>query len=935
MPMTPEQQARKKIDEQLEACGWVVQDFKSMNIHAACGVAVREFPLKWKEGAVRRSGHADYLLYADGHATGVLEAKPAGHTLQGVVVQSKRYTDGLDVDVPARYRPLPFAYESTGEVTQFTNSLDPNPRSREIFRFHRPEELLRLQDLGCEEQLRGMLQRMPKLSKGRLWSIQYEAIQNLEQSLTHAHPRALIQMATGSGKTFTAVTACYRLIKYAKAKRILFLVDRNNLGNQTLNEFQQFSYPGSPYSFADEFVVQRLDSNTIDPASKVVITTIQRLYSMLKGDPEYDSANEDGSLFESRSPLGNEPLPVEYTPFLPIEHFDFIIIDECHRSIYNIWRQVIEYFDAFLIGLTATPSPQTVGFFHNNVVQNYSHTKAVADGINVGYSVYRIKTQITEGGRTMPAEAGVYVPRRDRRTREMTHVELDDDLTYTANQLDRDVVAPDQIRLVARTFRDHLTKIFPDRTEIPKTLVFAKNDSHADDITKILKEEFGKGNEFCQKITSKTTGVSPNDLLNSFRNSYNPRIAVTVDMIATGTDVKPIECLLFMRNVNSVGYFEQMKGRGVRVIKPDDLRKVTPDAKYKTHFVIIDAVGVCERDKTVLQPLERRPSTSTEKLLQIIASGIVHEDLVSSLASRLARLGRRVDETQAELIKETAGGLSLAVLTDTLLTSIDPVGVYKETVHHYKLTEDEDPTHQQLETVQHKRMAKALKPFIIKPELRRLIIEIHKSRHQIIDESAIDVLLDFGHSEAEVQSARSMLGDFQKFIVENKDQIEALRILYSQPYRAGLKYRHVKELRNALRKPPISLQNPEKNLWQIYEVLEPDSVTGTGGNALVDLVAIVKHAIKPDEALVPVADQVEERFQTWLEQKIFRGQKFTTEQKQWLDAIKDHIASSLTIERENFENVPFNQWGGLGRAYRVFGRDLDGVLAELNIRLAA
>ena len=416
-------------------------------------MAVREYPLRWKKSGVRKRGSADYLLYADGRAIAVVEAKPAGHTLEGVVVQSERYTEGLPKEVPAWRRPLPFAYESTGEVTQFTNGLDPDPRSRETFTFHRPEELLRLQHLG-PEQLRRMLHHMPSLPRGRLWDVQHEAIRELERSLSHGRPRALIQMATGSGKTFTAVTACHRLIKHAKAKRILFLVDRNNLGKQTLNEFQQFQEPGSAYTFAEEFVVQRLRGNAIDAAAKVVITTIQRLYSMLKGDPEYDPANEDESLFESGSLLGGEPIPVEYTPGLPPETFDFIVIDECHRSIYNVWRQVIEYFDAFLIGLTATPSPRSLGFFHNNVVQNYSHPKAVADGINVDYNIYRIKTKITEQGETV--EKGPYVPRRDRRTRKTTLAELEDDLTYTANQLDRDVVAPDQIRLVARTFRERL-----------------------------------------------------------------------------------------------------------------------------------------------------------------------------------------------------------------------------------------------------------------------------------------------------------------------------------------------------------------------------------------------------------------------------------------------------------------------------------------------
>ena len=932
MPLPPEQRARAKIDRQLAAAGWNVQDHRDMDIHASVGVAVREYPLKWKERGESKSGFADYFLYVEGRAIGVVEAKPAGHTLQGVILQSQKYTEGLNQWVPAWRRPLPFAYESTGEVTQFTNGLDPDPRSREIFTFHRPEELLRLQDLE-PEQLRGMLRRLPKLAQGRLWRVQFKAIRNLEGSLAHGRPRSLIQMATGSGKTFTAVSACYRLIKHAKAKRILFLVDRNNLGRQTLNEFQQFRDPSSGYSFAEEFVVQHLRGNAVDPASKVVITTIQRLYSILKGEAEYDSENEEESLFESGRLRGTEPVPVEYAPDLPMETFDFIVIDECHRSIYNVWRQVVEYFDAFLIGLTATPSPQTIGFFNNNVVQDYSHTKAVADGINVGYEVYRIKTKISEKGSTV--EAGRHVPRRDRRTRKVTLAEMENDLTYTANQLDRDVVAPDQIRLVVRTFRDRLfSEIFPGRTEIPKTLIFAKQDSHADDIVKIVKEEFGKGNDFCQKITSKTTGAKPEDLLSSFRNSYNPRIAVTVDMIATGTDVKSLECLLFMRNVNSASYFEQMKGRGVRVIDRDDLQGVTPDAGAKTHFVIVDAVGVCERDKTDSRPLERQPFVSTEKLLQMAAQGMAHPDLVSSLASRLARLGRRVDEQQRSRIALEADGATLAGLTGELLHSIDPDATREAAIAGCGLADDIEPTGEQLERVERERMTTALKPFT-RPGLRAAIVEIGRSFSQLIDEGAIDELQGAGYDGAAVDKARSRLDDFRRFLEDNRERIEALRILYSRPHRAGLRYRHVKELRDALRHPPVELPDPARGLWRLYETVEPEKVMGAGGDALVDLVALVRHAISPAEPLVPLADQVERRFRDWLAEKERRGQTFTPEQRQWIEAIKDHIATSLAIDRDDFGYAPFSQMGGLGAVYGAFGDELETVLAELNEWVAA
>ena len=393
---------------------------------------------------------------------------------------------------------------------------------------------------------------MPPLNVGNLWRVQIESIHNLETSLADNRPRALIQMATGSGKTFTAVNFCYRLIKFAKAKRILFLVDRNNLGKQTLNEFQQFVSPVNGYKFTEEYTVQHLKKNTIAPASKVCITTIQRLYSMLKGEEDFLEENEEGSLFETENSLFKEPLPVVYNEKIPIETFDFIVVDECHRSIYNIWRQVLEYFDSFLIGLTATPTKQTIGFFNGNLVQDYAHEQAVVDGVNVGYDVYRIETKITKDGATLAREPGVFVPHRDRRTKGRKYKELDDDLTYTANQLDRDVVAENQIRLVIRTFKDKLPEIFPGRTEVPKTLVFAKTDLHAEDIVRIIREEFGKGNDFCQKITSKSTGKKPDELLSEFRNSYFPRIAVTVDMIATGTDVKPLECLIFMRNIRSL-----------------------------------------------------------------------------------------------------------------------------------------------------------------------------------------------------------------------------------------------------------------------------------------------------------------------------------------------------------------------------------------------
>src|SRR5437667_295117 len=500
MPITPEDRARQNIDKLLADAGWMVQDKRQTNLAAGRGVAVREFPLK------AGHGEADYLLFVDSAPIGVVEAKKEGDTLTGVELQTTKYSEGIPDNLPAPRRPLPFQYQSTGVETRFTNLLEPEARSRATFSFHRPETLdqwltQELQHPGST--LRARLCHLPELMTEGLRPAQITAIRNLEKSLAGGRPRALIQMASGGGKTYTACNFIYRLIKHAGAKRVLFLVDRSNLGRQTLKEFQHFRTPEENRFFTELYNVQHMQSNKLDDVCKVSITTIQRLYAMLKGE-ELDPALEEQSGCET-SALQTVPVPVSHNRGLPIETFDFIVTDECHRSIYNLWRQVLEYFDAFIIGLTATPSKQTFGFFNQNLVMEYGHEQAVADGVNVGYDVYRIRTKITEQGGKLEAEAGRFIPHRDRRTRAKRYAELDDDLTYTANQLDRDVVAESQIRLVIQTFHDRLfTQIFPDRTEVPKTLVFAKDDSHAEDITRIIREIFGKGNDFCQKITYRT-----------------------------------------------------------------------------------------------------------------------------------------------------------------------------------------------------------------------------------------------------------------------------------------------------------------------------------------------------------------------------------------------------------------------------------------------
>lgn len=904
------------IDDLLGAAGWRVQSREHLNLGAARAVAVREFPL--------RTGFADYLLFVDRRPIGVVEAKPAGTPLSGVEPQSDKYSAGLPPNLTPWHRPLPFLYESTGVETFFTCTQDPEPRSRRVFTFHRPETLA---EWASEAQtVRARLRHMPALITTGLWGAQIEAIQNLERSFADDRPRALIQMATGSGKTFTAVTFVYRLIKFAEARRVLFLVDRNHLGRQALREFQQYVTPDDGRKFSELYNVQRLQSNVLDPVSKVCITTIQRLYSMLCGEEAFDAEQEERSLWDRETELRQEaPKAVRYNPHLPIEYFDFVITDECHRSIYHLWRQVLEYFDAHLIGLTATPSKQTLGFFNQNLVMEYSRERAVADGVNVDGEVYRIRTAITEQGSRV--EAGYYVDRRDRLTRERRWEQLDEDLEYAPAQLDRDVVSESQIRTVIRTFRDRLfTDIFPGRSEVPKTLVFAKDDSHAEDIVRIVREEFGKGNEFCQKITYRVTGVKPEDLIASFRNSYNPRIAVTVDMVATGTDIKPLEVLLFMRPVQSRIFFEQMVGRGTRVIGETDLQAVTPDSRFKTHFVIVDAVGVVEDPKLDTQTIERKRTVPFERMLEQVAMGAHDDDTLSSLAGRLAALQRRVRSGDEHAIAILTNGRSLRDLANLLIDAVDPD-------RHLALAQERsgrpDPTPEQLAAAQAELAEAATAPFD-EPRLRGLLAAIHDRREQIVDTVSVDQVRSAGFT---YEHATETVRSFRQFIDEHRDEIAALQVIYGQPYpRQRLTLEQVKDLAEHIQQPPRAWTT--ESLWRAYTQLEQDRVRGAGApRVATDLVSLVRHAVQLDDELVPYPELVRRRYEDWLAASEAQGRRFSAEQRWWLDRIAEAIGVNLSVSRDDFQNGDLSNRGGWIAAQRLFGVDLPILVDELNEEL--
>ena len=921
MAGTPEQEARKAIDRLLSAAGWHLQDAKDFNRHAAEGVAVREFQLP--------GGPCDYLLFAGGKACGVVEAKKAGVTLSGVAEQAARYMADLPAHLARWADRLVFDYESTGDETYFRDTRDPKPRSRRVFSFHQPATLHAW--LKEPDTLRARLRQMPPLEPAGLRQCQVDAITGLEASLAADRPRSLIQMATGAGKTFTACNFSWRLLKHARVRRILFLVDRNNLGDQTLKEYQAFHPSGAAHSFDKTYIVQHLHGSRIDADAKVVITTIQRLYAMLRGE-ELDEAAEEASAYETWAAGDDADLrPVAYNPAIPIEHFDVIVTDECHRSIYGLWRQVLEYFDAHLVGLTATPSAHTLGFFQRNLVAEYPYEQSVVDGVNVGFEVYRIRTQVSEQGGTV--EAGYHVPVRDRRTRALRYRQLDADLPFAKNELDRSVTVPEQIRLVLQTWKDKLfTELFPGRSGqwVPKTLIFAKDDHHAEEIVKACWEVFGQGNEFAKKITYQTS-EKPKELIKAFRVDAFPRIAVTVDMIATGTDIKPVECLIFLRDVKSASYFEQMKGRGVRTLHDESLKQVTPDAQTKTRFVLVDAVGVTEGgEKSVSQPLERKRTVPFDKLLEQVAQGRRDENALSSLAARLAALDRQLGPEDRQRVEAASGGLTLKALARQLLDAITPEIVDAALIQRHGSAEAASA--EQVKAVEAELRDTACAP-LDQPALRQTLKAVKDKTDIVIAEGTPDVLLAAGYDMAQ---ATARTTTFREFIERHKDELLALQILYSQPFpKRRLTYASIRELASKLADPPQHLTAAD--VWQAYRRLNAALVRGVPADKLLtDLISLVRFATGQVELLEPFAARVEQRFNLWIGRQIKAGRAFSEEQMAWLKAIKDYLVANVEIAPADLmRDQPFADWGGVVAARKVFGAELNGVLEELTEVLVA
>ena len=855
--MTPEEKARQKIDRWFAEAGWKVinrEDYEP----TCTAVAIRE-------GLLKGNLEADYFLFINGKAVGVLEAKreDIDALSDKVCEQAVLYAKSVPHIYQAYQKPLPFIFTSNGKVLFFCDFREQEHSFRQIMTIPTPYELVK--QLGINDYFAGL----PTLQKKGLRDCQYEAVTELEKSFRAGQNRALMVLATGAGKTYTACLAAYRLLSYTPMRRILFLVDRNNLGKQAEGEFGTFRLTENGDAFNTIFTVNRLCSSFIPSDSNVIISTIQRLFSFLKGDTIEDNDEDDDN-------EPSEEIILPPNPNLPHDYFDLIIIDECHRSIYGNWRKVLEYFDtARLIGLTATPVPETMAFFNNNRIVNYTLEKSIVDGVNVDCRVYRIKTQVTENGGAILE--GEKVKEEIRYTGDVKTIFNKETKTYTNKELNRSVINPAQIKLVLSTYRDAVyTELFNDPQReanfdwLPKTLIFALNETHATNIVQIAKEVFGRtDNRFVQKITY--SAGNSNELIRQFRNDRDFRIAVTCTLVATGTDIKPLEVVMFMRDVESLPLYIQMKGRGVRTIGDEQLRNVTPNAFSKDCFYLVDAVGVTEHEKT-LPSVTDEPTTkiiSLKELLERISHGYIPDDYLQRLAATLSRIYNKADNSQraefARLAHDDMKDLASRIYGSLESGMLPP------------FVSVDEPNNERKGLVA---------PLANHADARRYLLILAAGFVNTLMPGE-DTLISKGFS---IEEAKNTTEAFEEFCRDHSDEIEALRIIYNNEGEP-ITYSMLKDLEHKLKMADNHFTS--KQLWNSYAILNPNSVrrstTKEESDALTNIIQLVRYAYRQIERLDNVVATSKQYFNLWLGQN---QREITDKQREVISRIVDYIASN-------------------------------------------
>ena len=901
--LLPEQKARVKIDQMLKDSGWTVVPRDDFTPDAVNAQAV-------EENLMKGNLEADYIFYLDGKAIAVLEAKREENKLGlEVAEQAQNYGNILPDWVQAWKTPLPFIFLCNGDLLLFKDMREAKPSYKVIKKMFTPKEIVNLAGDDIKSQF-AKLPALPPVGPKGLRECQFEAITNLEISFKQGLKKALIVLATGAGKTFTACTAAYRLLNYMGAKRVLFLVDRNNLGKQAEGEFGTYKLTETGNAFSDEYIVHRLRSVEKIGNASVVISTIQRLFAALTGQ-EVDEPDDDEEMEHDEDTPGKQ-VQLTGNVLLPSDFFDVIIIDECHRSIYGDWQQVLTYFNnAKIIGLTATPTPEAMAFFNKNRIVNYTLEKSIADGVNVPPRVYRIKTEISEAGGTL--NEGEKVTKVSNLTGKGQNQKQKYDKDYTKTELDRSVVVPSQIETVVRAYKDAIYEsLYPEREKnwymIPKTLFFAKKESHAQDILKaiekVFKDEFPDKKlpeHFAQLITCKSG--NSNQLISDFRNNKDFRIAITVTLVATGTDVRPLEVLVFMRDINSEVLYTQMKGRGCRTIDDDKLRNVTTNANSKDFYYLIDAVGVTEHEKSMPTPNGgegRKKVLSLKDLLEHLAHGEVSNENLNLLAGYLSNVNKKAEPEDLielnELIKTTA----IKQICLDIYAAIDPDN---KAFPEYK--DINDPN------TERKALISAL---INNVKARKKLLEVNAGFIKIAVEET-DKLISAGFSK---EQSKQYIDSFEKYLEENKDEVEALRILYNQK-KVAITYSMLKDLEKKL----LAYNNQFKSefLWTCYQTLNGESGKvkplnkETELGVLTNLIPLVRYGYKIDNELV----SLKRRFGSYF--NLYCGQawrKFKPEQVEIVQQIAEYIVQNGCITNIELNKAKHDLFV---KAIPIFGAD--------------
>jgi type I restriction enzyme R subunit len=866
--MLPEEKARLIIDRKLEEAGWQIVD-RNNYLPSVSAVAV-------KEGLMKGNKEADYLLFIKGKAVGVLEAKKEEIELdESVAIQAENYTKKLLTWCPFWQKPLPMVYLSNGKELKYKDIRNIESEYQSLQKMHTPYEVAKI--AGIQDEFAGL----PYLSDKGLRKCQYEAVSQLENSFSQGEKRALMVLATGAGKTFTACMAAYRLLSYTPIKRILFLVDRNNLGKQAEGEFGSFRLTETRDTFNSIFVVDRLKSPNIAEESNVVISTIQRIFAVLAGNEFEEEEREDDMPVNTDHDdnfMDSTEKCLPENPKLPSDYFDLIIVDECHRSIYGKWQQVLKYFNtAKIIGLTATPAPETLAFFSKNKIINYTLEKSIADGINVNSRVYRIKTKVSVDGGII--KEGEIYSEKTCYTNRSTFVASNYEDKYKNTELDRSVVNPEQIRMVLENFRNAIyTELFPEREPkiqyIPKTLIFAKSDAHATHIVEIAKEVFpNQSSDFVQKITY--SAGSSTELIRQFRNEKSFRIAVTVNLVATGTDIKPLEILLFMRDVKSEILYTQMKGRGVRTIGDEQLRNVTPNAISKDLFYLVDAVGVTEHKMSVpnliIREIERPINLTLAQLLEQISHGYLPDYYLYSLANRLSRINAKsTDKHRSDFI--TISEISMYDLATLIFNALE---------------ENTLPKFESVNELNAERK-KIVAPLINNIEARNKLLELDAGFVKILIPGE-DELIYRGFSQEEATSTTKA---FEAYVNAHKDEIEALRIIYNNQNKA-ITYAMLRDLEQKLLATDIRFK--QRQLWDSYSVIGKEKVvlhkTKEEREVLTNIIQLVRYAFRLISELKSLPSLSAQRFELWCGQN---QRPLTGEQKEVIRQIVDYLVANGT-----------------------------------------